>query len=64
MTPNSSHLGDSLCCAEIQVNRIDTTGSAVENKPQVWPMVRLVLQNRKMLSYQLCKLILLCALCC
>ncbi|XP_018545689.2 rab9 effector protein with kelch motifs [Lates calcarifer] len=37
ITPNSSHLGDSVCFAEIQVNKIDTSDSTVGNKPPVWP---------------------------
>ncbi|XP_047467047.1 acyl-CoA-binding domain-containing protein 5 [Mugil cephalus] len=37
ITSNVSHLGESVCCAEIQVNKIDTTDSAVANKPSVWP---------------------------
>ncbi|XP_062295755.1 uncharacterized protein zgc:163014 [Scomber scombrus] len=35
ITPNSSHLGDSV--AEIQVNKIDTSDSVWGAKPSVWP---------------------------
>ncbi|XP_010732194.2 acyl-CoA-binding domain-containing protein 4 isoform X1 [Larimichthys crocea] len=37
ITTNSSQLGDSVCFAEIQVNKIDTTDYTVENRPPVWP---------------------------
>nr|XP_046268680.1 acyl-CoA-binding domain-containing protein 5 isoform X3 [Scatophagus argus] len=37
ITANSSHLGDSVCYAEIQVNKIDTSDSTMGNKPPVWP---------------------------
>ncbi|XP_051249893.1 uncharacterized protein zgc:163014 [Dicentrarchus labrax] len=37
ITTNSMHLGDSVCYAEIQVNRIDTSDSTMRNKPVVWP---------------------------
>ncbi|XP_037652330.1 acyl-CoA-binding domain-containing protein 4 isoform X1 [Sebastes umbrosus] len=38
ITPNSSHLGDSVCFADIQVNKIDTSDSTMgNNKPPVWP---------------------------
>ncbi|XP_029316730.1 acyl-CoA-binding domain-containing protein 4 isoform X2 [Cottoperca gobio] len=37
ITTNSSQLGDSVCSADIQVNRIDTSESAMENKLRVWP---------------------------
>ncbi|XP_039992656.1 acyl-CoA-binding domain-containing protein 6 isoform X2 [Xiphias gladius] len=37
ITPNSSQLGDSVCFAEIQVNKIDTSDSTVGYKPPVWP---------------------------
>ncbi|XP_067469948.1 rab9 effector protein with kelch motifs [Thunnus thynnus] len=37
ITPNSSHMGDSVCYAEIQVNKIDTSDSVVGVKPSVWP---------------------------
>ncbi|XP_030575362.1 acyl-CoA-binding domain-containing protein 4 [Archocentrus centrarchus] len=37
ITSEMSHLGDSMCFAEIQVNKVDTSDSAVENKPPVWP---------------------------
>ncbi|TKS86459.1 RING finger protein B [Collichthys lucidus] len=37
ITTNSSQLGDSVCFAEIQVNKIDTTDFIVENRPPVWP---------------------------
>ncbi|XP_028251771.1 acyl-CoA-binding domain-containing protein 5 isoform X2 [Parambassis ranga] len=37
ITSSSLHLGDSACCAEIQVNNIDTSDSTVRNKPTVWP---------------------------
>lgn len=43
MAVDSSHLGDSVCYGEIQVNKIDTSGPT---KPPVWPTVRLVLMNR------------------
>ncbi|XP_026209521.1 acyl-CoA-binding domain-containing protein 5 isoform X2 [Anabas testudineus] len=38
MTLNSSHMGDSVCYAESQVNKIDTSDLNVENKPQIWSM--------------------------
>ncbi|XP_073340569.1 uncharacterized protein [Pagrus major] len=37
MTTNASHLGDSVCYAEIQVNKIDASDSTMGNKPPVWP---------------------------
>ncbi|XP_058471663.1 uncharacterized protein zgc:163014 isoform X1 [Solea solea] len=37
ITPNSSQLSDSVSFAEIQVNKIDTSSSAVGNKPSAWP---------------------------
>ncbi|XP_041809693.1 acyl-CoA-binding domain-containing protein 4 isoform X2 [Chelmon rostratus] len=37
ITPNSSHLGDSVCYAEVQVNKIDTSESSMRNKVAVWP---------------------------
>ncbi|AWP16569.1 putative acyl-CoA-binding domain-containing protein 4-like [Scophthalmus maximus] len=37
ITPNSSQLGDSVCFAEIQVNKIDTSASTVGNKLTAWP---------------------------
>ncbi|XP_053191135.1 uncharacterized protein zgc:163014 [Scomber japonicus] len=37
ITPNSSHFGDSVCYAEIQVNKIDTSDSVWGAKPSVWP---------------------------
>ncbi|KAG7238567.1 hypothetical protein INR49_030840 [Caranx melampygus] len=40
MTPNTSHLGDSVCFGEIQVNKIDTSDSTVGNKPTVWSRER------------------------
>lgn len=43
MAPNTSHLGDSVCFGEIQVNKIDTSDSVVGNKPTVWPRVRSML---------------------
>lgn len=45
ITAHSSHLGDSVYYAEIQVNQIDTSDSTMENKPPVWPTVRVVLKN-------------------
>ncbi|XP_069008952.1 LOW QUALITY PROTEIN: rab9 effector protein with kelch motifs, partial [Embiotoca jacksoni] len=35
--PNSSELGDSVCFAEIQVNKMYTGDSTAERKPAVWP---------------------------
>ena len=40
ITPNSSQLCDSVSFAEIQVNKIDTSASTVDNKPTAWPTVR------------------------
>lgn len=40
MMSSSFHLGDSVLCAEIQVNKIDTSDSMMINKPRVWPTVR------------------------
>nr|XP_020446705.1 uncharacterized protein LOC109955158 isoform X5 [Monopterus albus] len=37
ITPNISHLGDSVCYAEIQVNKIDTSDFRVGDKAQAWP---------------------------
>ncbi|KAK5857340.1 hypothetical protein PBY51_010592 [Eleginops maclovinus] len=38
MTTNSSQLVDSVCYdADVQVNRIDTSESTIEDKPSVWP---------------------------
>ncbi|XP_059209254.1 uncharacterized protein zgc:163014 [Centropristis striata] len=37
ITSNTSHLGDSVCYADIQVNKIDTSHSIMGNKPPVWP---------------------------
>lgn len=40
VTSETSHLSDrsdSVCFAEIQVNKVDTSDSAVGNKPPVWP---------------------------
>uniref|UniRef100_A0A665UW88 Zgc:163014 n=2 Tax=Echeneis naucrates TaxID=173247 RepID=A0A665UW88_ECHNA len=37
MAPNSSPLADSVCFAEIQVNKIDTSDSTLGNKPAAWP---------------------------
>ncbi|XP_078134258.1 uncharacterized protein LOC144535595 [Sander vitreus] len=38
ITLNSSHLGDSVCYADIQVNKTDTSDSTMGNdKPLVWP---------------------------
>ncbi|CAG10604.1 unnamed protein product [Tetraodon nigroviridis] len=34
---DSSQLGDSVCCGEIQVNRINTSDSTFSTKPPVWP---------------------------
>lgn len=45
ITADSSHLGDSVCCGEIQVNKIDTSDSTFSTKPPVWPTVSLVLMN-------------------
>lgn len=50
ITADSSHLEDSVCCGEIQVNKIDTSESTMRNKPPVWPTVRLVLINRFILA--------------
>lgn len=43
MTSDAAHLGDSMCFAEIQVTKVDTGDSAVENKSPVWPTVSVVL---------------------
>lgn len=40
MTTDTSHLGDSVCYAEIQVNKMDISESTMGNKPPVWPTVR------------------------
>lgn len=45
ITADSSHLEDSVCCGEIQVNKIDTSESTMRDEPPVWPTVRLVLIN-------------------
>ncbi|XP_034381161.1 tip elongation aberrant protein 1 isoform X1 [Cyclopterus lumpus] len=37
ITPNSSHLGDSVCDADVQVNRLDTSDCTTGKKPPVWP---------------------------
>nr|XP_057945968.1 uncharacterized protein zgc:163014 isoform X2 [Doryrhamphus excisus] len=37
VTPNSSQLGDSVCCGEIQVHKVDTSDSAFGCKPSLWP---------------------------
>ncbi|TWW72148.1 rab9 effector protein with kelch motifs [Takifugu flavidus] len=37
ITADSSHLEDSVCCGEIQVNKIDTSESTMRDKPPVWP---------------------------
>ncbi|XP_035813972.1 rab9 effector protein with kelch motifs isoform X2 [Amphiprion ocellaris] len=37
ITSQSSQLADSVCYAEIQVNKIDTSGSAAGKKPPLWP---------------------------
>ncbi|XP_030299442.1 uncharacterized protein LOC115597555 isoform X8 [Sparus aurata] len=37
MTTDTSHLGDSVCYAEIQVNKMDISESTMGNKPPVWP---------------------------
>lgn len=40
MTPNSSHLGDSVCDADVQANRLDAGDCSTGVKPPVWPTVR------------------------
>lgn len=50
ITADSSHLEDSVCCGEIQVNKIDTSESTMRDKPPVWPTVRLVSIIRFILS--------------
>ncbi|XP_054652829.1 uncharacterized protein zgc:163014 isoform X2 [Dunckerocampus dactyliophorus] len=37
VTPNSSQLGDSVCYGEVQVNKVDTSDSALGSKPSLWP---------------------------
>ncbi|KAM8737127.1 kelch domain-containing protein 2 isoform 2-T2 [Acanthopagrus schlegelii] len=37
ITTDTSHLGDSVCYAEIQVNKIHTSETTMGNKPPVWP---------------------------
>ncbi|XP_030299440.1 uncharacterized protein LOC115597555 isoform X6 [Sparus aurata] len=39
MTTDTSHLGDSVCYAEIQVNKMDISESTMGNKPPVWPTI-------------------------
>uniref|UniRef100_A0AAQ4QRF3 Zgc:163014 n=1 Tax=Gasterosteus aculeatus aculeatus TaxID=481459 RepID=A0AAQ4QRF3_GASAC len=36
-TPNSSHFGDSVCDADIQVDKIDTSDPTMGKKTPVWP---------------------------
>lgn len=44
VTSETSHLSDSVCFAEVQVNKVDTSDSAVGNKPPVWPTVSVILR--------------------
>ncbi|XP_030299444.1 acyl-CoA-binding domain-containing protein 5 isoform X10 [Sparus aurata] len=37
ITTDTSHLGDSVCYAEIHVDKMDTSESTMGNKPPVWP---------------------------
>lgn len=43
VTSETSHLSDSVCFAEIQVNKVDTSDSAVGNKPTVSVILRCML---------------------
>lgn len=48
VTSETSHLSDrsdSVCFAEIQVNKVDTSDSTVGNKPPVWPTVSVILRR-------------------
>lgn len=54
ITADSSHMEDSVCCGEIQVNKIDTSESTMSDKPPVWPTVRLVLINRFFILANIC----------
>lgn len=47
VTSETSHLSDrsdSVCFAEVQVNKVNTSDSAVGNKPPVWPTVSVILR--------------------
>lgn len=45
ITLDSSHLADSVCYADVQVDKTDTSDSTVRNKPPVWPTVRVLLKT-------------------
>lgn len=44
MTVNASHLADESC-AEIQVNKVDTSFGNVGNRLPVWPTVVVVIKD-------------------